>query len=350
MVEGLLGSSAMTAPFHLPTDPLPRFLAIYDTARDSGRWYEKQSNSLRHASLALTTVDGRPGELVRKMRSVASELKSASSAFSPMQSAMRYVFASHLVSLGIAPSRLLVEQERLRGYLREERLPRSTRAYVVITALVLMEQSMDQDGRPRISREQVARMAQVYRAFKDDHKWITGADDLAAAALLSEEGSHPRAVASHAEAIYQGLRARRYSRGNALQMVSHLLCLHTDPADRVVRRFDEIYQAFKGRGLWMMETDYDEIAALCFTDVSASAIVERTLKLRQELRAKNYRLGKNESFSVAACLAMLDLLNDHRTAHDITAFTMIVRVQAIVQAQQAAVAASAAGGAAAASG
>lgn len=338
----------MMAPFHLPADPLPRFLAIYDAARDSGRWYEKQSNSLRHASLALTTVEGRPGELVRKMRSVASELKSSSGAFSPMQSAMRYVFAAHLVSLDIAPSRLMVEQERLRGYLREERLPRSTRAYVVIAALVLMEQSMDQDGRPRISREQVARMAQVYRAFKDDHKWITGADDLAAAALISEEGSHPRAVASHAEDIYLALRARRYSRGNALQAVSHLLCLHSESADRVVRRFDEIFQAFRGRGLWMMESDYDEIAALCFTDVSTAAIVDRTLKLRQDLREKKYRLGKNENFSVAACLAMLDLLNDHRTAHDITAFTMIVRVQAIVQAQQAATAASAAGGAAAA--
>lgn len=335
------------APFHLPTNPFPRFLAIYDAARDSGRWYEKQSNSLRHASLALTTMDGRPGELVRRMRRMADELKGATGAFSPMQSAMRYVFAAHLVALGIDAGRLIVETERLRGFLKAEKLPSSSRSYVIIAALVLMEQSIEDGGSPRITRDQVARMAQVFQAFKTDHKWITGADDLAASALLSAEDGTPRKIASHAEGIYLGLRSRKYSRGNALQMVSHLLCMHPDSSESAIRRFDEIYQAFRGRGLWMMESDYDEVAALTFVDASTSKIVETTLSCRARLKERKYRLGANENFSVAACLAMLELLNDKRTAHDVTAFTMIVRIQAIIQAQQAAVAASSAAAASA---
>ena len=333
--------------FHLPADPLPRFLAVYDAARDSGRWYEKQSNSLRHASLALTTMEGRPNDLVRRMRRMAAELKGATNAFSPMQSAMRYVFAAHLVALGVDAGRLVVESERLRGFLREEKLPSSSRSYVIIAAMVLMEQSIDANGSPRISRDQVARMAQVFRAFKADHKWITGADDLAAAALLSCESGTPRNVAANAERIYQALRQRKYTRGNPLQMVSHLLCMHDETAEVSVRRFDEIYRAFKSRGLWMMESDYDEIAALCFVDSSTSKIVETTLAARIKLRERKYRLGKNENFSVAACLSMLQLLNESRSAHDVTAFTMIVRIQAIIQAQQAAVAASTAAAASA---
>lgn len=334
--------STPSAPFHLPADPLPRFLAVYDAARDSGRWYEKQSNSLRHASLALTTIEGRPNELVRRMRRMADELKGASKMFSPMQSPMRYVFAAHLVALGVDAGRLVVEAERLRGFLRDEKLPTSSRSYVIIAAMVLMEHSIDTNGSPRINRDQAARMALVYRAFKADHKWITGADDLAAAALLSSDSGSPRSLAANAENIYQALRQRKYTRGNALQMVSHLLCMHDESAEVCVRRFDEIYRAFKDQGLWMMESDYDEIAAFCFVDASASKIVETTLAARVKLREKKYRLGKNENFSVAACLSMLQLLNDSGSAHDVTAFTMIVRIQAIIQAQQAAVAASAA--------
>lgn len=334
--------STPSAPFHLPADPFPRFLAIYDAARESGRWYEKQSNSLRHASLALTTIEGRPSELVRRMRRMADELKGATNMFSPMQSAMRYVFAAHLVALGVDAGRLVLESERLRGFLRDEKLPASSRTYVIIAALVLMEQSIDTNGSPRILRDQAAQMAQVYRAFKSDHKWITGADDLAAAALLSSEPGTPRSVAANAETIYLALRQRKYTRGNALQMVSHLLCMHEASAEVSVRRFDELYQAFKSSGLWMMESDYDEIAAFCFVEASTSKIVETTIATRAKLREKKYRLGKNENFSVAACLTMLQLLNDSRSAHDVTAFTMIVRIQAIIQAQQAAVAASSA--------
>ena len=352
MVEGLwvFHHSAPSASFHLPADPFPRFLAVYDAARDSGRWYEKQSNSLRHASLALTTIEGRPNELVRRMRRIADKLKGATNMFSPMQSAMRYVFAAHLVALGVDAGRLVVESERLRSFLRDEKMPASSRSYVIIAALVLMEYSIDANGSQRISRDQAARMAQVFRAFKADHKWITGADDLAAAALLSSESGTPRSVAANAENIYQSLRQRKYTRGNALQMVSHLLCMHDESAEVSVRRFDEIYRAFKDRGLWMMESDYDEIAALCFVDAATSKIVETTLAARIKLREKKYRLGKNENFSVAACLAMLELLNDSRSAHDVTAFTMIVRIQAIIQAQQAAVAASAAAASAGAAG
>ena len=60
-------------PFLLPADPLDRFLALYQQARDTGRWWEKQSNSLRHACLALVTLEGRPGDLIRRLRRTADE-------------------------------------------------------------------------------------------------------------------------------------------------------------------------------------------------------------------------------------------------------------------------------------
>jgi hypothetical protein len=203
----------MTArTFHLPSDPLTRFLEVYETARDTGRWYEKQSNSLRHACLALVTMEGRPTELVRRLRRTAGELKSRSGMFSPMQNAMRYVYAAHLLAIGVSPERIILESTKLKEMLRSEKLPRHTTAYNVVTALVLLELSLERGGSARITRDQVGRMAQVYRAFKDDHPWITGGDDLAPAALLSGEAGAPRAIASRVETIYQELRSHKYGR------------------------------------------------------------------------------------------------------------------------------------------
>lgn len=333
--------------FHLPTDPLPRFLAVFDACRDSGSWWEKQSMALRQAALTLTTVEGRPQEVVRRMRSVASELKGQGGMFSPFQGSLRYIFAAHLMSTGIEPMRLTTEFERMKGFLREERLPRSSHAHTIVTTLVLMEQALQQSGRARISRQQVSRMADVYRAFKENHKWITGADDLGSAALLGEAPGSATQVAAQAHALYLSLRGYRYERGNSLQAVSHILSVHEDPTD-AVRRFDAIYQGFRGRGLWMFSSDYDEVASLTFTSAAPSEVVERTLKTREMLRERKYRLSKNESFSVAANIAMLELLNDGRTAHDLNNFAMLLRVHAIIAAQQAAIIASSAAAASAA--
>ncbi|MAW60952.1 MAG: hypothetical protein CMJ94_08965 [Planctomycetes bacterium] len=335
-------------PFLLPADPLDRFLALYQQARDTGRWWEKQSNSLRHACLALVTLEGRPGDLIRRLRRTADELKSRSGMFSPMQNAMRYVYAAHLMAIELSPERILKESERLKQMLKAEKLPRSTSAYNIVTALVLLEQSLEAGGSARISRDQVARMAQIYRAFKEDHPWITGGDDLAPAALLAGEPGAPRAIASRVESVYQELRSFKYGRGNALQTAAQLLSLHPQAASGAVRQFDAIYQGFRGRGLWMMECDYDEVAALSFVSATPTTIVDRTLDRREAVRARRWGLGKNETFSVASSLTMLELLGQAASHEELAAFSMIVRIQAVIQAQAAATVAASSGGAAAA--
>jgi len=340
--------SARSVPFHLPADPLPRFLAIYEACRNSGPWYDKLSGSMRHAAMALVSMEGRPTELVRRMRSSASALKSESSVFSPLKGSLRYVFAAHLMAMNVSAGRLISEFDRLKGFLKDENLPRMNSPYVMVATLVLVEQSVAENGSPRISRDQVVRMGALFRAFKSDHRWLTGEDDLGPAAILMGSGDPPLRIAAQSEEIYRSLRAQKYSLGNSLQAVSHLLYLHPGSPSQVVQRFDAIYQAFKSHKLWMMDSDYDEVAALCFTNATPEKIAARTQQLRADLRSKGYGLSKNENFSIAACLAMLELLSSENTHADMATFSLIVRVQAMIQAQQAAAAIAASSAAAAA--
>ena len=115
-----------------------------------------------------------------------------------------------------------------------------------------------------------------------------------------------------------------------------------------MRQFDAIYQGFRGRGLWMMECDYDEVAALSFVSATPTTIVDRTLDRREAVRARRWGLGKNETFSVASSLTMLELLGQAASHEELAAFSMIVRIQAVIQAQAAATVAASSGGAAAA--
>lgn len=327
----------------VPEDPLPRFLDLYLLARDGGSWFERQSATLRHASLSLVPIQGRPSQLVQGMRRTAEELKRQTGVFSPLRGPLRYLIAAQLNAFDVGAERFAKEYERTRNYLQQEKLPRSSGAHVALATLALVENAREQYGLPRVHRDQVVALGKVFRALKEDHPWLTGSDDLVAAALLSERPEAPARVALRAEAIYQGLRSLKFSRGNALQMVSHLLCLHPEDPDEVVRRFHAVYYAFKDRGLWMFETDYDEVAALCFTDQTANTIADLALDQRDALRSGGLRLGANESFSLACSLAMLQILAEYDQRDAWTQFAMLVRVQSIVHTQQAAAASVAAG-------
>jgi len=331
--------------FYLPEQPLDRFCEVFAAIRSHSQIWDGYS-SLRSAALALTTMQGRPRELASEMRQTAEAMKITSGWTSPLRSSIRFMVATALMRSGHTTEALMREVERVTPMFREEKLPRG-RAYEMLAVVILQDQA-SQQGWQRIRREQVRRLALVFRQMKKNHPWLTGADDFACAALLANSSDSPQRISNRVEGFYQGLHQLRFTRGNALQTVSHLLYIHPCDDQVAMRRFRDLYYGFKAHKLWMFESDYDEIACLSFLDQRPATIIDLVLRHRGQLSEIRPRIGRNESFSLACHTAFLELAGEIKDPQQISQIALMIQAQAIIQAQQAAVIAATSGGAAAA--
>lgn len=323
----------------MPADPLSRFQDVFQAIRKDARWWSSFT-CLRYSALALTTVDASPANLSRRLWSNAETLRRGGGWTSPLQSSIRFLVAAALIRQDRNLDRYFAEVERVHRYFREAKLPRG-RAHEMLATLVLQQQALDA-GNSQIRREQVKRLKSVFTQMKKDHPWLTGADDYPTAALLIGGKDSVHQISSRVEALYQGLRQFRFGQGNALQTVSHMLYLHPQPDHHVLRRFQNLYETFKGRRLWMWEGDYDEIACLTFLDQTASQIADTVLKHRSSIEKLKPRMGKNESFSLACHTAFLEMIGPDPKMHWIVDMASIIQAQTIVKSQQAAAGAAAA--------
>ena len=317
----------------MTTDPLARFQDVFQAIRKDARWWSSFT-CLRYSALTLATVDGNPSNLARKLWSNAESLKRGGGWTSPLQSSVRFLLAAALIGQDRSLDRFFAEVERVHVFFREAKLPRG-RAHEMLATLVLQQQAIEA-GNSQVRREQVSRLKAVFAQMKSDHPWLTGADDYPTAALLIGGKDSVRQISSRVEALYQGLRQYRFSQGNALQTVSHMLYMHPEPDHQVLRRFQNLYDTFKGRRLWMGEGDYDEIACLTYLDQSASQIADTVLKHRTAIQSLKPRMGKNESFSLACHTAFLELLGPNHQLHWIVDMASIIQAQSVINAQEAA--------------
>jgi hypothetical protein len=329
----------MTSPaIHLPTDPLGRFQEVFQAIRKDARWWSSFT-CLRYAALSLTTMEGNPTNLARQLWSTAEKLRRGGGWASPLQSSIRFLVAASLMRHSRSPDRFFNEVERVVAFFRESKLPRG-RAHEMLATIVLQQQALAADY-SQVRREQVRRLHGVFKQMKADHPWLTTPDDYPCAALLSGGKDSPKQISSRVEALYQGLRQYRFSKGNALQTVSHMLYLHPEPDHEVLRRFQNLYHAFKGRKLWMWENDYDEIACLTYLSQSTPQIVETVLKHRESIKAMKPRIGANEHFSLACNTAFLELIGNARDMHWIVDLVGLIQAKSVLAAQQAAAASAA---------
>lgn len=324
----------------IPDDSLARSLAIFDVLHDDAAWTEDRT-ALRFTSTSLATASGDPATLAKRTREVADTLAAESGWFGPLRSAVRYCVAAMLVTHDLDPLRFLSEVDRTSARLRERRMRRGD-IHEILATLILMGRSH------RVADERVARFCEIYDAMRRHHPWITGADDYPSCALLVE--APPARLVERIEHFYESLRALGFRRGNALQLVSHLLVLNPAPDDVAVRRFADIYQAFRDDKLWMDAGDYDEVAMLTFLDQPAAQITRRVAEHRDVIQKHRPRPGKQLGFSLACTTVFLDALRGDERVSVVAGVGGMIQAQALIAAQNAAVvAAIAAGGAAAAS-
>jgi len=331
------------APY-LPDDPLERFCELYAAVFAEKRWFE-DAGALRYAALSLASTAGRPGEIARRMRAAAEGLKERAGWFGALRSDVRFLVAASLVREGLDAGEFCDAVERGNALFKEQRLtPGKTSAYSALAMLILMADS----ERGAVEPEQVARMRAIYDLMRGEHAFLTGRDDYPAAALLVCSGAPLEEIARRVEEAYSGLLRRGFSRGNPLQLATHVLffnpCDDREALDRFRRLFDEL----RAQGLHMHAGDYADVALLSFLPQPAGDVARRVLADRRRIRELRPKADPEQSFDLACGTVFLHFVRRDAASKPIDDVRALMHVHALLQAQQAAVIAASSGAAAAA--
>lgn len=318
----------------LPPDPRARLIDLCNAIANHKRWHQTWS-TLRYAVSGLLTVPGEPDALASRVLDAAEELRRAVGLLSGLRNDVSYCLAAGLLRHGFEVSEFLTTFTRVRERFRAAGLPRGE-TEEAMACLILMEEA---DGEPTSAQAQA--VARVFAGMRQHHRFLTGADDYPAAALLAAREETGEDMMRRLEYLYDGLHELSFKRGNQLQLATHLLYFADEPDAVLLGRFRALYSAFQEAGLWMNGGDYDEVAILSFLDVPAGEVVDRVLTDRVALRESlSPSPSKQDGFTLATNTAFLGLASQGEVGQVVLDAQQMTQALAIIAAQQAAVAAT----------
>ncbi|MYE14646.1 MAG: DUF4003 family protein [Gammaproteobacteria bacterium] len=320
------------------SDPVGEYLATLERLRARKRWSTDMA-TVRFAALALGA--GRTEADVERLEEAAATLRARAGWTSPLRSEVRHVVAAMLVRERLDPGGVHDRVMETRTALRSHRLPRS-QAGTTFAALVLVLRS----GGGPVPERQLERLATIWRRWRSEHFWLTGADDLPAAALHACGEREMEMLVADVERAYARLREAGFRRGNGLQWASHVLAVDPRGVDTGVERFRRVAERLRRARVRVRPGRYDETAILALMYADVAAVVDRALDYRDRLRAVKPRAGRDLAFTVAVGLAFAADEGGpaDRVAGDLAALQSI---QAILSARRAAAASAAGAGGAA---
>lgn len=190
---------------------------------------------------------------------------------------------------------------------------------------------------------------EVYRGMKKDHPFLTSSEDIPFAAMLAMQGEEASAILADAEDCYARLRGK-FTAGDTLQSLSHVLALSPLPADEKCTRTEELFDALKHAGYrYGKSTELAVLGCLACAEGEISGLAQMVIDADEYLKHKkgfgDWSLGRRYRRMFAAMLAQAACGNPQEGANTAAAVSLTVTIAAEVAmllATQAAVAASSA--------
>ena len=318
-------------------DPVQTYLATFDRLRARKRWTE-QTVTFRFVALTL----GAAGLDVdyKLLEATASDLRKRARWSSPLKSEIRFLVAAMILRRQLAPAVVHGCVIETREAFKNFRIPSRGRG-PTFAALLL---ALHTEGDP-VSADILERLAQIYRRWRKDHALLTNANDLPTAALHACQEKPVAMLTDEIARAYAQLDEAGFRRGNALQLVSHLLAADPRGTDTAVQRFLQVAANLKEAGERTGQGRYDEMALLALTRESPDVVTERVLHYRDSLRAARPRPSAELAFSLAAGIELAE--DSQRALESSTGdLATLQALRTILDAQQAATMAAISGGAA----
>jgi hypothetical protein len=310
-------------------DHVERYLDVFEDLYRRKKW-STGDTMIRFAALTLSASDvvDRGADLEATAKALADE----AGTFSPLAQAMRHAVAALLIRRGLDPAPIVRSVKQTLAIFKQHKLKKGGGPSPVMAALLLV---LDAGGEPP-SSDIVVRMKAILDRWNEDHFFLTGVDDYPMAALHATGELGVEEIGVQAERIYQDLKRARFSTGEQLQLVSHLLLFSDLGPQEAVRRFAETAKALRAAKQRVWQSHYDEVALLVLSGCQPAEVVPRVIEYRDRLRAVKPRPTADIALSIASGVVLAEEAERAGDLRDPATAANLRAVQAVIEAQQAA--------------
>jgi hypothetical protein len=310
----------------------------YYALKSSFKW---DTNLLKHFAAMVYATQGRKVN-IEKLEEVKKFIKQETAWTSYFRGTNEFIIAS-LLSLednyGSAFSRTQEAHEHMidKGFKKSVQLPLA--AYTIAKEI------------PREQwNERINRMKNFYDNMKQNHFWLTSADDYVFAAVLAASDLNVMETSQSMEACYQYLNKEGFYKGNDLQTLSHILAIGEESVNEKCDKATSIYKKLKENDC---KLQYNGLATLGLLALVTNDVDKMVSDIRE---AYNYIYSKEgygfwnldkSMRTILACTMVSDFYVDE-IKRGVLQVTLGSSISAIIIAQQqAAIAAACAATAAA---
>jgi hypothetical protein len=305
-----------------------RYLEVFEGLRRRKRW-TTDTTVLRFAALTLAaSAVTDPGT---SLEETAKALSREAGGFSPLSSSIRHAVAAILIRRGLEPVATIQRVRETLSAFKQHQL-RKGGTHPLLAALMLV---LDAGG-GSVRFDKIERMKRIIDRWARDHSFLTGVDDYPMAAMHAARGAEPEQLGQEVEEIYRSLRQAKFSMGNQLQLVSHLMMFSSHGPQMAAERFVQMAAALKQKGQRVWQGQYDEVALLVLSGAAVGECTTRAVRYRDQLRAVKPRPQREIAFSIAAGIVLAEEAEQAQGLEGAAAAANLRAVQAIIEAQQAA--------------
>lgn len=187
-----------------------------------------------------------------------------------------------------------------------------TNEYLILSSIVIF------NARYRVNIDYAVKNTRVvYDYMKEKHRFLTGQEDISAAAMIATTSSNMELTLKEIEECYEALRNKGFSIGNNTQSLSHILPLFRGSVDEKVSRIVKIDEALRDNGVPLKNYSLPilGIAAIITDDPNtfAKEVREVNERIKSEKGFGGFTLGSTIRNMIATGLVAsyyVDRLND----------------------------------------
>lgn len=294
------------------------YRAIYDHLKKEMKWKAVDNRVLM--TIAATYAMHDKSFQYERFYSIAEAIQKQAGLFSYLKSSLRYTIAVTIDLHFEQPLEKVPELFNVYDDLINHKFKRDSFTY--ISAAILLTNVAD-------ATETIHQAKSIYETMRKEHPFLTSSSDYPLAVLLALEAED---AYERTESFYQKLNQNGFSRGNDLQLLSHILSLDSEKdVHELISQTTLIYDAFKEIGI-RRKTTYYPITGMLALIPSAHLDIQAVRQIYDKLnKQKPFRWQKDLNFMLAASF----FISEHMEESNVAEVSLFTTLEAALQVQQA---------------
>ena len=176
----------------------------------------------------------------------------------------------------------------------------------------------------------VKKAFEIYSEMKKNHPWITSGDDYALSILLAGFNKSVNDI----EKYYISLNKEGFSKGNGLQLLSHILSFSNSNIETITKKCRNLYTKLKENKLKVGSDYYASLGLISLLDDNSGVASQDLIEVAQYINGlKKYKwLGKGMNVLLASAIVSNEYISE-RKQNNLIDTTISISIEALIAAQ-----------------